>query len=383
MKLVFLDQSGQLGGGQLMLLDVVKNIPSSVILFEEGPFSKVLTESEIACEVIPLGKQAGKITKQAGLGAVLRGLPEVLRQVRLLVRRLRDADIVCANTAKALVIGSIACLIARKPFVYWLHDLLTPEHFSRGQLFLLTGLTRLGARKVIANSGATGRALSKCGYDEKNIVVIPNGFDLSRFEKLDPLPGTKLRERLGINDAPIAVMAGRFTPWKGQDVFIRALASVPGVHGWLIGDALFTEEDRTFAAGLPELALSLGCADRVHFLGFRHDVPELFSVCQLVVHASTKAEPFGRVIVEGMLAGCAVIATAEGGAAEILDHERTGLLVSANDDQALSEAMHNLITRPDWARQIGKEAASTARSRYSLPQIVEEMKAALASTTSS
>jgi Glycosyl transferases group 1 len=64
---------------------------------------------------------------------------------------------------------------------------------------------------------------------------------------------------------------GRITRWKGQDVLIKALADLPGVHGLIVGEALFTAEDRIYREEIRKLATDLGVADRIHFVGFCPD----------------------------------------------------------------------------------------------------------------
>lgn len=66
-------------------------------------------------------------------------------------------------------------------------------------------------------------------------------------------------------------MFGRLAPWKGQHVFIRAVAAVPGLHAVIVGGALFGEQ--VYEEELKLLCAELGVRDRVHFLGFRRDIP--------------------------------------------------------------------------------------------------------------
>ena len=81
----------------------------------------------------------------------------------------------------------------------------------------------------------------------------------------------------------------------------------------LVGDALFGEYE--YLEQLHHQVKRLGLGDRVHFLGFRSDIPQLMSLCDLIAHTSTAPEPFGRVIVEGMLCGKPVVAAAAATAA--------------------------------------------------------------------
>jgi glycosyltransferase involved in cell wall biosynthesis len=121
--------------------------------------------------------------------------------------------------------------------------------------------------------------------------------------------------------------------------------------------------------------------------GFREDVPVLMHACDVIVHTSTAPEPFGRVIVEGMLAGRPVIATNIGGPAEVLNHGETGYLVPPDDAQILADVLRTL-TAPGSSEgtTISKDlqhvvdaGSSMARARFSVDQMhigIEECVAA-------
>ena len=167
---------------------------------------------------------------------------------------------------------------------------------------------------------------------------------------------------------------GRFHPWKGQQVLLDALTRLPRVHALFVGAPLFGEE--AFASALQAQAAKTGVADRAHFLGFRADVPELMRASDAIVHASVYPEPFGRVIVEGMLAGRPVIATGAGGVTEIVDDE-TGVLVPPNDAEALARAIESLAANPVRAAQIAARGAARARAEFSLAAMVRGVEEAL------
>jgi len=85
-------------------------------------------------------------------------------------------------------------------------------------------------------------------------------------------------------------------------------------------------------------------------------------------------EPFGMVILEGMLHGLAVAASAVGGPAEILDHGRTGVLFAPRDARALAEAVLRLAKDPDGRARIAEAGARDVREKWLWPRIVEKMR---------
>ena len=179
--------------------------------------------------------------------------------------------------------------------------------------------------RVIANSRATAAAFVESGGKSKLVRVVYNGIDPAPFELTTPAELEALEKELGLAEASIVGVFSRLAPWKGQHVLLDALPHLPAVHALLVGDALFGE--RTYAESLRVRARSLGVADRVHFLGFRKDVPRLMRLSDVVVHTSTAPEPFGRMIVEGMMADKPVVASRAGGATEIIEDKVNGYLV--------------------------------------------------------
>jgi glycosyltransferase involved in cell wall biosynthesis len=114
-------------------------------------------------------------------------------------------------------------------------------------------------------------------------------------------------------------------------------------------------------------------------LGFRSDVAELMQAADVVVHCSTAPEPFGRVIVEGMLSRRPVIASAAGGAVEIIDHERTGLLTEIGCVNKLAAAMRELVDDTNQANRLAEAGYHTARQRFRLTTQLQEINRVIAS----
>jgi glycosyltransferase involved in cell wall biosynthesis len=200
----------------------------------------------------------------------------------------------------------------------------------------------------------------------RHYAVIPNAVDLRDFSA--PVDRAAVRASLGVPaGAPLLVMAGRISPWKGQHVFVEALARVrqayPAAHGVIAG--LAEEADGPGYAGrVQTLAVSLGLGQHLHMAGFRSDLPQVLAAADAVVHCSVKPEPFGRVIIEGMAAGRPVVASALGGAAEIVADGVDGLLTPAGDAAALAAALCRLLADPDEGARLGAAGRRTVDQRY-------------------
>lgn len=372
MKVLFLDQSGQLGGAELSLLDLMPHLgcDCQVVLFEHGRFEEALSLKGIRVNVIDLEIP---VRRDSGVFAYLRSAPQVRRAVSQVASYAKGSDLIYANSPKAWIIAALAGCWTRTPLVLHLRDILSAGHFSSSNRKAMVFAANKMANAVIANSEASCAAFVQAGGRRDLVTVIPNGFDPSLFVESEGVY-RKIHQEFGIGEAPLVVMPGRLARWKGQHVFIEALASLPGVHGAIIGDALFTDEDRTYASSLPEQARRLGCADRIHFCGWRRDVISILHEADVVVHCSIEPEPFGRVIVEAMACGRPTVVSGDGGTAEIVEHGRTGLHHLPGDAGSLASSLQRLLASPAEAEAMGKAARESVARRYTLSETAAKTK---------
>jgi len=178
-------------------------------------------------------------------------------------------------------------------------------------------------------------------------TVIHNAVDLETFAQA--YAATSVRSEFGWTaDERMVGIVGRLDWWKGHEYFLEAMAEVarqiPNLRGLIVGEPENTPLNREYFQKLQSLVKSLGLADRVIFTGFRSDVPRLLSALDVVVHASSLPEPFGRVVIEGMAAGKPVVATAAGGVLEIIEDGINGLLVPCKDSKAIANAVLELLS---------------------------------------
>lgn len=369
-RILLLDHSGELGGGELSLLDfaAATQLPVRVVVFEPGPFVDRLEDADVAVEVIAAGAVLG-VRRDNNVAKVLKIIPSLTRSVILLARAMRRAPVVYANSQKALVVAALANAVVRRPLIWHLHDIMTAAHFSRTMRRVAVALSNRFATHLIANSHATEVSYREAG-GKLPVRVVYNGIDPAPFANAG---GTAERDRLGGEagipaDAPIVAVFGRLSSWKGQDVAIAAIEAVPRAHLVFVGSAMFG--DGAFEAALHRDAAARGVAERVHFLGFQSNVAALMAGVDIIVHASTAPEPFGRVIVEAMMSGTPVIASAAGGALEIVEGD-TGILVPPGDAAKLAAAIRGLIDDPVAAEAMAKRACAMAHARFTLSVAVE------------
>ncbi len=198
------------------------------------------------------------------------------------------------------------------------------------------------------------------------VLYEPVDFDLF---SADPRAGARIRAEFGFGaDDLVVSTVGRLVPWKGQDVFLRALGrlseAIPALKGLVVGAPGASRREKSYARRLRALAQRLGLADRVLFTGFRRDIPAVLAASDVVVHGSSRPEPFGRVVLEAMASGRPVVATDAGGVPEIVDHGVSGFLVPPGDPQRMAESIGLLLRDPDRRRTMGDAGRRRSRSRF-------------------
>lgn len=299
------------------------------------------------------------------LRLMLEEMPAALDLARII--RREKADVVhLGNGLRANFDGILACWLTRTPLV--VH---------------VKGFEKYGARErwasrrsgvVVCMTQAILRYCRENGVQGRDARVVYDGVDES-WLTVTRRP-ENVRTELGLpKDAVCIGILGNIQEWKGQQVLVEAMASVsrswPAAHCLIVGGVHRAGE--AYAAEVRRRCRDLGLEERVHFLGFRDDVPDVINALEIVVHASVRPEPFGRVILEGMLMGKPVVATEAGGVPELIEHERTGYLVPPGDAAALGSCLERILSDPTAAHTVGTQARIWARQRFSLARQVAEM----------
>ncbi|BAY64666.1 group 1 glycosyl transferase [Calothrix brevissima NIES-22] len=375
LKILFLDQSGKPGGAELCLIDIAKPYRDRCLvgLFADGSFKTLLQENQIPVEV--LTDRSIQVKKGSSFFQALKSLQQIIPLIIKVINKAKNYDLIYANTQKALVIGAIASFFARRPLVYHLHDILSKEHFSLSNRRIAVNLANRFASLVITNSQASQSAFIEAGGRKELTTVIYNGFDPKIYQTSE-FDVRQLQQELGLVGKFVVGHFSRLSPWKGQHILIDALVQCPQqVTVILVGEALFGEQD--YVQQLHQQITELGLENRVKFLGFRSDIPQLMAACDLVAHTSTFAEPFGRVIVEAMLSGTPVVASKAGGAMELIKPGINGYLFQPEDSQELAQVItaclkqrHNSTTMAHNGRKMATQRFDVANINQQIAQVL-------------
>jgi glycosyltransferase involved in cell wall biosynthesis len=376
MSVLAVDQSGVMGGAELSLLEVMKSMrgDNQAVLFDDGPFRIALEAVGLKVDVLD-GAALGNVHKNGDMkrgGAGMVG--GLMALVRGTIEKSRNSDVIYVNTQRAMVVGAIAGLITRRPVVWHLRDIVSPDHFGKTQLQIIKWCTKLMLERVIANSTASAVALTALTrLKEEKLDVVFNGISAEPFTELESVAQHELRARFGLpQDAFLVGSFSRLARWKGQHVLLEALLEAPEMHAVFVGAALFGED--AYEAELRAFVLEQGLADRVHFLGFQQDIAACMKAVDVVAHTSIMPEPFGRVIIEGMLAKRPIVAARAGGVTDIVEDRENGILCTPGDAHALATALSELETDSGLRDRLVGSGFTNATSRFGTERYVESVE---------
>ncbi|MDQ6946430.1 MAG: glycosyltransferase [Actinomycetota bacterium] len=358
LKVVYVDHCAEVSGGELCLLQylaALRDVDSHLVLGSYGPLVTRLHVQGSSVEVLELAPQTRGLARgQVGARLPIRTVLSTLRYVVRLTMRLRRLrpDLVHTNSLKASIYGGLAGRMAGIPVVWHIHDQLVPEEFPPMARRMVKAMARHVPSAIIANSEST---LALLGPRLPPSTVVPSII-------VSPRTQVQRAERVESRGLRVGIV-GRLASWKGQHVFLTAFAQA-FPHGdeeaVVVGAAVF--RDGAYESELRKLALALGIEARVEFRGHRNDVESELRRLDVFVHASVTPEAFGRVIVEAMATGVPVIASRAGGPMEIVDDERTGILVTPGSVADLSAAMRRLAGSPLLRARLSEAAKASART---------------------
>jgi glycosyltransferase involved in cell wall biosynthesis len=221
------------------------------------------------------------------------------------------------------------------------------------------------ADTVVLNSVATcDFAIGEEGVLRERIVVIPNGVCADDY--LNPVSRATFRAELGLPlEQTLIGSVGRLTHQKGFDLLLQALAQLSrqDIDLVLIG----VGEDE---AKLRAQTVALGLERRIHFVGYRHDVPRLLGAFDVYVHPA-RFEGMPNALLEAMAAGCPIVASAVDGNRELIEDGVHGWLVQPEDVDSLAGALIDALCDPATAQRRGAAARQRAIKQFSVDTMVD------------
>lgn len=364
MKILQISSARSMGGGERHLADLVRGLArrGHDLFVAHRPGS-------------PLGEEISSFVPTENIIKIPLRNSLDLRSALALTRfaRERSVDLIHAHLARDYSLAAYASRRARTPRLVLTRHVLFP--LGRIHKLLLKDASR-----VIAVSGTVARSLRASRvFDEDLIRVVHNGVDVERYERAAAaatIERESIRRSLGVRSRFLIGTVGELSAVKGQEDFVRAASIV--ARGNEETEFLIVGEDASRAgetrARIERLIVELGLEERVHLLGRRADVAEILASLDLFV-SSSRSEAFGLAIAEASAAGAPVVATASGGAQEIIEDEETGRIVPVGDVEAMASVVLEMLEDEAQRARIIESARLRVRERWGLERMVEETEA--------
>lgn len=309
-------------------------------------------------------------------------LNQATNRLKSLAGELRP-DVILSCTNKDHFAAGAAALSLGIPSAWWVNDILSADFFGWPVRRAFVSRARRLQPHLAAVSEFGRAALLREGVPAEAVRTVHNGIPMTRYQRD---PGRPLRSHLGLpGEVPLIGIVGRLTPWKGQDILLRvaqqwARSGKPG-HFAIIGGAF--NEDAPFERHLHQFVQTHGLSDRVHFVPFQANIVSTLSSLDVLVHASTKPEPFGRVLIEGMAVEVPVIGANAGGVPEIITHNLNGDLVQPGDVAGYLHALERLLGNPNLREARITAGRQTVQERFSMDRVFTDWHALLSEATGS
>jgi glycosyltransferase involved in cell wall biosynthesis len=301
----------------------------------------------------------------------LRRLGGVLAAVRRLVRLVREhrIELLHANGPQTNVPAGLAGRLTAVPVVWHARNLIAGDMWDVDR-----ALAPLATR-IVCNADAIRRRFAGSRGWARSLTIV-NAVDTGEFHP--GVPRAPFRRELGVADAvPLIGIVGRIGLGKGHEHFteaaVRLLAGGLDAHFAIVGDALF-DADAWRADALRRVVKDAGREDRIHFAGYRRDVPSVMRALDVLVLASD-AEPCGRVLFEAMACGTAIVATNTGGTPEIVRDGIEGLLVPPRAPAALAHAVGALARDAALRARLGAAGVGRVVAEFTIERHVARVHA--------
>ncbi len=388
MKILYTNASSQLGGAERNLIDVICAVKRQdpqieivvLVTAPDGPLVAELEPLGVKIIILELPRriaQLGDSGLNTGGNKIVNAL-KFIAQVPLVLdfvlywRQFRQTivtiapDLIHSNGFKTHLL--VASLGTSVPIIWHLHDFISSRMAIGKLLKLLIGKVTV----AIAISQAVATDWQSV-FPHLNIQLIYNAIDTDKYRPL------AANSELATDSANLKVgLVATYAIWKGHDIFIQAIGQLARqdpdlkstVKFYIIGGAIYeTARSQYSRSTLQRLACDLGVEDWLTFIDFQSDIVASYNMLDIIVHTSTKPEPFGRTIVEAMACEKAVIVSNAGGAAELFTHDRDAIGITPGNPTLLATAIGNLIANPTTIIALGKAGRINAIERFSLARL--------------
>ena len=369
-NILYVIENIEFGGGERVFSQIIRGLDKErfgvfVASNPGGIFEKKLTE--VGIKINPV-----RMTNRYNLGIISR-LKKIIKT--------KDVRIVHSQGGRADFFARIAARIANVPIILSSMAMLVEGYdvsiLRKGLYVLIDRWTERWVNKFTVLSEAMRRSLiERHKIPPENIVKIYNGIEIEEYNPdLKELRNKKLevRRELGLkNDVPVIGAIGRLVWQKGFEYLIRAAPEVlkkcPEARFLIVGEGPLKNK-------LILTSEKLNVADRIIFTGFRSDIKEILASIDVLAMPSL-LEGLPMVLLEAMAMAKPIVATRIDGITEVLENDKTGLLVPAKNSHALAEPIVGILKDKAKANFFGQNAREAVKEKFSVKKMVEQIELA-------
>lgn len=385
---------GTIGGSYYALLNLIQKMDKSkftpLVLFYHD--NVLVPEYEKICHVIILEKKRGLVFEE--YWPWLKGLIKKRLLIRYFLRLYQKTynsiryhfiyfikitlilirykiDLVHSNNSPSVTDILIASKILRIKCISHIRGNWEPRTFQR---YLVRYYDR-----VIFVSKTLLENLKRNELDTDNYLVIHDGIDIDAVKETKFLDKNKIIKDLRLVNCrgPVVGVIGNIKEWKGQHVAIEAIKHIrskyPDIKCLIVGDTSKLVKDIAYYRYLKKMVDDNNLSSNIKFTGFRNDIPDIISILDILLHTSTEPEPFGLVLLEGMIYSKPVIATAHGGPLEIIEDGISGCLVEPNNPMELAGKIDYLLSNKEVSRVIIESARKRVIEHFNIEKNVNKI----------
>ena len=366
-KILHVQRSAHRDGSAISGLMNVKELVSAganviAVFGHEGPVQE--DYREVGCEVMTFPH--GDWLRAGGQIRSLRRVSKELLLRAAIERNLSDIDLDLVYV-NSLVSMSFARFAKRRriPCIWHIRELFSDVGGEMvipacGGKKLVRHMVSTYANQLVVNSNAVADNILGTKL-KRRAKLIYNAVDI-KGGKLKH-SGEDLRESLGICEGDVVIgVPSTLRPMKGQEFLIRSLpriaSKIPDVVVAMLGHV-----DTEYGNKMVDLVNSLGLHERVRFAGTSSCMRQFYEMCD-VICVPSRAEPFGRVVIESFYANRPVVASSVGGVNEIICHEENGLLFRYGDEAALASCLSRFASDTELRERVVESAYRCAQRHY-------------------
>ena len=337
-----------------------------------------LKNENIKVSIFPL-RSGGTLTKQAknqnieiieGGFKSTRNIKSSIKGFLLLCKTIHSKKNVIVHTFLPFsnFVGSIAGIISGANYIITSRRGLIKLNYLKKKWRTFDKISNFLSDKIVVNAEAIiDEMLVLDSVNPNKVICIRNGINIEKF-RIKNYDRNYIRSQFGLLESEFAwVKVANFSSIKGHKDLITSFKNLDTKYQaklFLVGKDIGSLDE------LKTLVSECGLQDRIKFLGFREDIPEILLSMDGYICAS-HTEGFSNAILEAMASGLPIIATNVGGNSEILKNEITGLLFKPKDKNEIINTMIKIMENNPLSEKLSKEALKTVNEKYSTKKMVE------------